>query len=274
MKKEPGGKETLGVRMKAYEAVTTGASLVPGLPIYARVDMRAGHTWCRGLEKPFDPAYSAAMKAATAYVAGETNAALAMTQSDEASFAWLDDSKVPFGTRAFKLQSVVASMFTAAFLRRYAEEAGMPDRLPSFDCRALNMPSLDEAANMFVWRSQDSQKNSITLLALEHFPHKALQGVNGEEKIRMLAEKGVDYWALQEDLRVGAFFRHELYEKVLTPEETARIPEAARKAGPDGLVRATRSRVAQFSFGMPPAEVANKAGAFFFGEAPVRKERA
>ena len=37
------------------------------------------------------------------------------------------------------------------------------------------MPSLDEAANMVLWRERDSIKNSITLLALEHFSNKEIE---------------------------------------------------------------------------------------------------
>ena len=109
-------QETLADRMKKYEAVTTGTSLIERLPIYARIDMRAGHTFCRGLAKPFDNDYAGTMKAATAYVVEKTNALVGYCQSDEASFVWLDSSKIPFETRLFKLQSVLASMFTAAFI--------------------------------------------------------------------------------------------------------------------------------------------------------------
>ena len=48
-------RETLADRMKKYEAVTTELSLVPRLPIYARIDMRAGHSFCKNLDKPFGP---------------------------------------------------------------------------------------------------------------------------------------------------------------------------------------------------------------------------
>lgn len=266
----------LSERMKTYEAVTTETRLIEKLPIYARVDMRAGHTWCRGLQKPFDPQYAAAMRSATAYVVEETGAALGMTQSDEASFVWLDDTKVPFGTRLFKLQSVLASMFTSAFIVE-AGRNGLAPRiaktLPSFDCRVLNLPNLEEAANMVMWRSMDSVKNSITLLALEHFSNKQIHGKNGEEKIRMLAGKGVDYYALPEEYRVGAFYRRETYEKTLTAAELAKIPEKQRVLDGNGEMKVVRSRVAAFSPGARLTETANKPGVLFMAEKPVlRKE--
>lgn len=262
-------------RLKTYEAVTTETRLIEKLPIYARVDMRAGHTWCHGLQKPFDQRYAAAMQKATAYVVEKTGAAMGMTQSDEASFVWLDDTKIPFGTRLFKLQSVLASMFTSAFIVE-AGRNGLAPRiaktLPSFDCRVLNLPNLEEAANMVMWRSMDSVKNSITLLALEHFSNKQIHGKNGEEKIRMLAEKGVDYYALSEEYRLGSFFRREMYEKTLTPAELAKIPEKQRILDGNGEMKVVRSHVVAFSPKMPLTEIANKTGALFMSEEPIRKE--
>jgi len=263
-------------RLKTYEAVTTETRLIEKLPIYARVDMRAGHTWCRGLDKPFDKRYAAAMQKATAYVVEKTGAAIGMTQSDEASFVWLDDTKIPFGTRLFKLQSVLASMFTSAFVVE-ASRNGLAPRiakaLPSFDCRVLNMPNLEEAANMVMWRSMDSVKNSITLLALEHFSNKQIHGKNGEEKIRMLAEKGIDYYAVPENLRFGSFFRRETYEKTLVPAELVKIPENQRVFDENGEMKVVRSHVVAFSSGMPLNEMSNKVGFLFNGEPPVlRKE--
>jgi tRNA(His) 5'-end guanylyltransferase len=184
---------TLAERMKKYEAVTTGTTLIERLPIYARIDMRAGHTWCRDLIKPFDPDYCNAMKEATSYIVEKTGAIVGYCQSDEASFVWLDSSKTPFETRLFKLQSILSSMFTAAFIKACVNtklwnkiENG---KLPSFDCRVCNMPSLDEAVNMILWREQDSIKNSITLLALEYFSNKEIHKKNSVDKIEMLADK-------------------------------------------------------------------------------------
>lgn len=41
--------DELSQRIKQYEAVTTQIKLMPNLPIYARIDGRAFHTFCRGL---------------------------------------------------------------------------------------------------------------------------------------------------------------------------------------------------------------------------------
>lgn len=269
MKNKPNA-ESLADRMKKYEEVTTNIHLIERLPIYARIDMRAGHTWCKALDKPFDLEYSNAMKHATSYIVEKTGALIGYTQSDEASFVWLDNSKVPFETRVFKLQSILASMFTAAFMQKCFGtklEFRMLKMLPSFDCRVCNMPSLDECTNMILWRERDSIKNSITLLALEHFSNNDIYKKNSLDKIAMLKAKGVDYYGLDEDLRNGSYFRRELYQKLLTIDEYNAIPEPNRPAlDENGNAYVTRSHVIQFKLGMPLHEIANRKNVLFFNE--------
>ena len=271
-------RETLADRMKKYEAVTTEFSLVPRLPIYARIDMRAGHSFCKNLDKPFDKAYTDAMKAATAYIVEKANAVLGYCQSDEASFVWLDSTKMPFETRLFKLQSVLASMFTSAFFNaclgtKIESKARCitSTSFPSFDCRVCNIPSLDECANMILWRERDSIKNSITLLALEHFSTNQINKKNSVDKIKMLADIGVDYNStLSPGQRRGFYFRRELYSKVLTVEDLATIPEKNwPKLDSNGERTVTRSHVVEFSLGVKLEKIQNKVNALFFKEEPV-----
>lgn len=248
-------KVSLSDRMKEYEAVTTNATLVKKLPIYARLDMRAGHTFCRGLDKPFDTTYSNIMKAVTSYLVDKTGAAVGYTQSDEISLVWLDDTKVPFENRLFKLESVFAGMASATFVvngMKTKLRDKIEKQIPCFDCRVLNLPSLAEAANMLMWREQDSIKNSITLLALEHFSTKQIHKKNGDDKIKMLAEKGVDYFKeIPEDLRNGAYFHRVVGNKMLDDDALSKIPPKFRPAPntEDGKVYVVRSWVEQFYIG-------------------------
>ena len=272
MKNNKPNKETLADRMKRYEEVTTNINLIERLPIYARVDMRAGHSWCKNLNKPFDIDYSNAMKAATSYIVEKTGAVVGYTQSDEASFVWLDSTKIPFETRLFKLQSIIASMFTGAFIKHCLTtklNAKILQMIPSFDCRICNMPNLDECANMILWRERDSIKNSITLLALEHFSNNAIYKKNSVDKIEMLNEKGVDYYSLDEDLRNGSYFRRELYNRVLTNDEINAIHENNRPTpNENGEIAVVRSHVVQFKLGMPLNKVSNRKDVLFYGAIP------
>lgn len=257
---------TLGDRMKAYENVTCCHVLIKNLPVYARIDMRAGHSFCRNLDKPFDMIYSNAMREATKYIVDKTGAKVGYTQSDEASFVWTDSSKMPFETRLFKLQSIYASMFTSAFFKACIGtklEDKVLDMLPSFDCRVMNLSSLMECFNMIMWRENDSVKNSISLLALEHYSNKELYKKNSNDKINMLKDKNIDYYSvLSEDLRNGAYFRRECYEKELTEDELSKIPEKQKstfKTVDDNIdgtkYYVTRSHIVQFFIGKRLTEI-------------------
>ena len=266
---------TLSNRMKIYEAVTTEINLVPNMPIYIRIDMRAGHSFCRGLDKPFDDDYSNAMKAATSYVVEKTNAMIGYCQSDEASFIWSESSKIPFETRLFKLQSVFASMFTSAFFNACLGtklEARAKKMLPSFDCRVCNLPSLDECVNMLLFRERDCLKNAITLVALEHFSNKQIHKKNGDEKIKMLKDIGIDFNEdIDEDFRYCSWFRRIVFQKELDYETLSKIPENQKKLDENGKMFVTRSEVRQIKFGMPLSNMANRLAVVMGDEQPILK---
>lgn len=140
--KKPGFQKntSLAERMKSYEAVND-CSLIPRIPVYVRLDGRAFHTFCRTLEKPFDRDFFTTMKRVTAYIHDETNAMLSYCQSDEISLVYEMPEKMPFGTRLFKLQSVLAGMCSAAFVlfgqdvTREEFKERIKKLVPHFDCR-------------------------------------------------------------------------------------------------------------------------------------------
>lgn len=267
-------RQTLDERMKEYETVTTSHSLIHKLPVYARIDGRAFHTFCRNLNKPFDNDFVSVMQKTCAYLVEETNAVVGYVESDEISLAWLEPSKVPFEIRLFKLESVLAAMATSAFTL-YGLETKLADRIkkmhPHFDCRVCQLPNLEELANMFLWRQQDCVKNSITMVALSKFSHNQLQGMNSIDKINMLAESGLYYYEdIPEHLRLGSFFRREVYYKTLTDEELSKIPEKNRSTllhehSTDGIdIYATvRSHVVQFYPKYSLQDTENKVGVLF-----------
>jgi len=108
--------DQLGIRIKQYEAQTTKTTLMKGLPVYARLDGRSFHTFCRGLKKPFCMELVETMQEVTKFLVEETHALLGYVQSDEISLCWLDVDKAPFDGKLFKLQSVLASLATSKFV--------------------------------------------------------------------------------------------------------------------------------------------------------------
>ena len=268
-------KNALSTRMKAYEDVTTSLKLIDRLPIYVRLDGRAFHSFCRSLDKPFDLDFVELMRTVCIDLVNKTNAALGYVMSDEISLVFLEASKVPFETRLFKLESVLAAMATSAFTL-YGLKTKLKDKIekmmPHFDCRVCNLPNLVEAANMILFREQDCLKNSITMVALSKFGHAKLQGKNSVDKIKMLADAGIIYeLEIDEHLRLGSYFRREVYEKVLSAEELAKIPEKQRKLDENGQMKVMRSHVVQFRLGSPLHAIENKTDVLFNSAAPILK---
>ena len=232
--------DSLGNRMKSYEVLSTSRQLMPNCPVYARIDGRAFHTFTRGLKKPFSETFISAMQYTCMKLVEATGANLGYVQSDEISLGWKDFTKAPFEGRIQKLESVLASMASAFFMHSVwfdVIEQPTDDNLearcmkipPTFDCRIFNVPDMIELANCFLWRENDSIKNSISGMALNFYSHKQIQGKSGEEKIAMMKEKGYDFYRdTDEAFLRGTFYRRENYKKVLSDEEVARIPQEQR----------------------------------------------
>lgn len=256
MSKREQAHDTLGNRLKAFEYLSTSRQLMPNTPVYARIDGRAFHTFCRGLEKPFSKAFIEVMQETCKFLVEETNACLGYVQSDEISLGWESIVKAPFDGRVQKLESNLASLASAKFVQYLARIAlAFEDRPieshgecttlrwskminrgicsavpPSFDCRVFNVPNMTELANAFLWRENDALKNSITGMALNFYSHKQLDCKNSDEKIHMMRMKGHCFYEDTDPAFMrGTFYHRENYLKALTDEEVARIPEKQRE---------------------------------------------
>lgn len=229
---------SLGDRMKSYEELSTSRQLMPNCPVYARLDGRAFHTFCRGLPKPYSKFFMETMQDVCKYLVDETGAVLGYVQSDEISLGWTDLTKAPFEGRIQKLESNLPSMASAKFVQYVYSNVfmnpnfddGLFDRvrkyLPSFDCRIFNVPTLDELANAFLWRENDAIKNSITGMALSFFSNSQIHKKNSDEKIEMMREMGYDFYKdTNPDFLRGTFFRRVNYMKRLTKDEISKIPQ-------------------------------------------------
>lgn len=265
MRKKETEHDTLGNRQKSYEELSTSRQLMPNCPVYARIDGRAFHTFCRGLQKPYSKAFIAAMQETCKYLVKETTAVLGYVQSDEISLGWVDSQHCPFDGRVQKLGSVLASMASAFFVHYICQETPKlkePQccdfdtyealdkalheffdfdfdnlhmqktiyiRPPCFDCRVFNVPTLEELANSFLWRENDAIKNSISGMALNFYSHKELQNKNSDEKVHLMRMKGYCFFEDTEEAFLrGTFWQRENYQKELTDAEIQSIPEDQR----------------------------------------------
>lgn len=225
--------DNLGDRMKAYEAHETTRRFLPMLPVYVRLDGRSFSSFTRGMERPFDPRMSAAMIATTKGLVEKTHARIGYTQSDEISLVWLAETVSGgyfFDGKIMKTVGVLAGLATALFARE-AATAGLGEflsRLPHFDCRAIQLPTKAEAANMFLWRELDATKNAISMAARTHYSHKALDHKNSAEMQELLFDKGINFNDYPTFFKRGTFVRRITREREFTGDELAHIPEAHR----------------------------------------------
>ena len=249
--------DTLGERMKALELrFTKGEAYGSGQVVIdehkcciIRVDGRAFHTYTRPFAKQkidigcpvpartaFHPAITGAMKYAMEALIAEFNPIVAYTQSDEITVV-IGEDKVPFGRKCHKLNSIAASIATAAFneyINTKADRSTVPEaRYPShaiFDARSYEA-TYEEAALTILWRHNDCVKNSISTLARSLMPQSRLVGKKSDARKEMMEQHFNVSW---DDLPHGLKYGFLAYRatREFTVEEllaTRELPEKAIK---------------------------------------------
>lgn len=234
--------DALGDRMKAYEALAA-TRLMSKLPTLARVDGRCFRKFTKGFKKPYDVQMVHAMTATMLQLIRDTHALLGFAYSDEITLVWYypePQSQMLFDGKVQKLTSVIAGLATAAFIRdiwAQGEHTARINLMPHFDCRIWQVPNLQEAANVFLWRQDDAVRNSITSAAQTLYSHKELNGKSGADKQEMLFAKGVNWNDYPAFFKRGQFVFPETVERCLTEEERLRIPEAHRPSADERFLR-------------------------------------
>lgn len=218
-------KQTLSERMKKYEGISK-TSLSPKIPVIMRLDMKAGRTYTKGMDKPFDNGFIQDMNAAAIYVLENVQGGVcAFVQSDEISILFLDTQSYEtqgwFDYQIQKMCSVGASMAATGFNKSYVEGIIGEDygctvnrelitKWANFDCRVFNLPE-SEVNNYFIWRQRDTVKNSISMVAQSEFSPKELHGKNGDQQQEMLiTQKGINWNDLDCHLKRGRWITKQL----------------------------------------------------------------
>lgn len=263
--------DDLGDRMKIYEQ-SASTDLMPLLPTFARLDGRAFHTFTRTMERPFCQPFRDAMTELTTFLVQETSALIGYTQSDEITIGWYSrryQSQIMFNGKLQKMVSILAALASAKFNRMVVERwPHLADRLPVFDCRVWNVPTHEEAANVFLWREQDATRNSLQMLARAHFSHNELIAKDSSELHDMLHSKGINWNDLPAELKRGTYVRRSIVMRKFTPEERARLPPRHQaNVNPDLEVHRSECKVLP----LPPlASIANRFEVLFEGAEPLK----
>lgn len=263
--------DSLGDRMKLYELAEAGRRFISLLPIIARVDGRAFHSFTRGMARPYDETMTACMIDTARALAKETNACIAYTQSDEISLAWHttnSKSQIFFDGRIAKMTSQLAALATLHFYR--AVLARMPayaQRLPTFDARVWQVPNRAEGANVFLWREWDATKNSITMAAAAIYSDKELHGKRSADKHEMLYARGINWNDYPACFKRGTYIQRRTVLKPFSAEELQMLPpKHAARTNPALIVE----RHVFALIDMPPFQkVTNREAVIFEGAEPL-----
>lgn len=226
----------LGDRMKTYEEITEKI-LLPRVPICARMDGRAFHSFTKKMTRPYSESFFIAMDETVKALIGEFHSDIGYTQSDEITLIWIpkDINWDPiFGGRIQKMVSNLAS-FTSVVFNKYIKSlfgSDYAEKNPTFDARVWVVPNIEEAANVLLWRELDATRNSISMAARSIFSHKECLNKNSDELKEMLKSKGIIWDDYPSRFRKGIYFRRTLIKRFLTDSEIEKIPEKYRPHWP------------------------------------------
>lgn len=219
----------LGDICKNQEAACTSEKLNQNLPIVARLDGHTFSKFCKGLKKPYDMRLSNLMQITAKCLQRKYNADLSYTQSDEITLVWKNLSNSPsliFDGKCYKLMSLLASSATAFFNTKLPSV--LPEKvntMPEFDCRIWNVPDINSAYNVVVWRILDATRNSVSMCAQHYFSHKSLQGTSIPKMKKMLGDIGHSWSENPSFFRHGSVFIKDVVTTKFATVEMEILPE-------------------------------------------------
>ena len=225
-------KDALSDRMKDFYENRTRLFLPRRTYTLIRIDGKAFHTYTHGLKKPFDPGLVEDMDATACYLCKNIQGAkFAFVQSDEISILLTDFESITtdawFDGNIQKICSVSASMATTKFNKlriiRWFKENGLSGngtcvdieniKFAEFDSRTFTIPSPIEVENYFIWRQQDTTRNSIEAVAQSLYSPKELHGKNTDVLQEMCFQKGINWNEYHGKFKRGRLIIKNLYTK-------------------------------------------------------------
>jgi len=205
-------KDTLGDRMKEYYEDRTRNVLPRRTYSIIRIDGKAFHTYTKGLQRPFDDKLMNDMDETAGFLCKNIQGAkFAFVQSDEISILLTDFEELTtdawFDGNIQKMVSVSSSLATAKFNELRS------GKLAFFDSRVFTIPSNVEVENYFIWRQQDTTRNSISSVCQSLYSHKQLEGKNTTEQQEMIFQKGTNWNDFAPKYKRGRVIERQLYDK-------------------------------------------------------------
>lgn len=216
-------RSDLANRMKEFYETIPKTRLMRRCPVVMRLDMRAGHTFCRGFERPFDEVFITSMQETAKYMCENVQGCvLSYQQSDEISLILVDYKKLNssafFDYEVQKICSITASMATMAFNKYFEEEVRYNSDIfyepwnhdekekklfssyfksikkgAMFDSRCFNIPK-EEVTNYIYWRQLDASRNSVQMVGQANFSDKELhKKTTNQIQDMLMTQKGINW---------------------------------------------------------------------------------
>lgn len=227
----------LGDQCKRFEQVGTYQAALPDTILMSRLDGRAFHslTSTRKFIKPYDEVFINVMVETAKEVMKEFHPTIAYVQSDEISLCWMlksDKSQFPFNGKFHKINSVVASYCSVKFNSLLSKGKDIQDSAEVFDCRTWYVPNKIRAAEVFLWRQLDAERNSINMLAHATYSNKELDGLGTNARLQKLDKDGIVWGNYLPNMKHGTLLFFKTSSRNLTDKELSVIPEPFRPTGP------------------------------------------
>ena len=184
-------------KMRVYEE-SLDQYILPDMYIVARLDGRSFTNLTKktcNFEAPFDTKFRDLMvDTVKALLECGFRIVYGYTESDEISLLFHPDDNT-FGRKVRKLNTTLAGEASAAFSLALGRAA-------TFDCRIVPLPNKDRVADYFVWRQEDSHRNSLNAHCYwalrkegedQNLATVELEGKSVAYKNELLFQKGINY---------------------------------------------------------------------------------
>ena len=200
-------------KMRVYEE-SLDQYILPDMYIVARLDGRSFTNLTKktcNFEAPFDTKFRDLMvDTVKALLECGFRIVYGYTESDEISLLFHPDDNT-FGRKVRKLNTTLAGEASAAFSLALGRAA-------TFDCRIVPLPNKDRVADYFVWRQEDSHRNSLNAHCYwalrkegedQNLATIELEGKSVAYKNELLFQKGINYNDLPswQKRGIGVYFR-------------------------------------------------------------------
>lgn len=201
-------------QMRIYEE-SLDQYILPDMYIVARLDGRSFTNLTKktcNFEAPFDIKFRNLMvDTVKALLECGFRIVYGYTESDEISLLFHPDDNT-FGRKVRKLNTTLAGEASAAFSLALGRAA-------TFDCRIVPLPNKDRVADYFVWRQEDSHRNSLNAHCYwvlrkegedQNLATMELEGKSVAYKNELLFQKGINYNDLPawQKRGIGVYFQN------------------------------------------------------------------